>query len=113
MQIGATSSSLPVFATHTTASQSQSNPLDDLLSNIAPSKDPTADLLRFLKMSPAEKMQYQWMASHKMSGDDIKSMSSEQRAALMKQMATELAEQAQQRATAKDTGQGQQVNILA
>jgi hypothetical protein len=112
MQIGATSS-LPIFANTSTAGKGQSSPLDDLLSSLAPSKDPTADLMRFLKMSPAEKMQYQWLASHKMSGDDIKSMSSEDRAALMKQMATELAEQAKQRATAKDTGQGQQVNLLA
>ena len=113
MQIGATSSYIPAFASNATTGTTKAS--GDNLSSFAPSKanTPQEELLWFLKMSPAEKMQYQWLASHKISMQDLSSMSSEDRAALLKQMATELAERAKQNATAKETGQGQQVNILA
>ncbi len=95
MQIGS-SLSTGAFASLTSTSSSSSPSASDPLLASAPSGDASADLMKFLQMSPAQKMDYQWLSSHHLTQANLASMSQEQRDAIRQQMANDLKTKAQQ-----------------
>ncbi len=96
MQIGS-SLSTGAFASLTSApsSASSSSAGDPLLAS-APTGDTSADLMKFLQMTPAQKMDYQWLSSHHLTQSNLASMSQQQRDAIRQQMANDLKTKAQQ-----------------
>ncbi|ESQ81644.1 hypothetical protein AEAC466_20940 [Asticcacaulis sp. AC466] len=110
MQI-ASSYALPASYGTSTATKSQTS--TDPLSQIAPSSSDSAEasLMKFLKMSPAEKMQYTWLNSHGLTKEKLAAKSPEERAAIQKQMMQELQEQARQRQE-KANGTGTAINVV-
>ncbi len=109
MQIGS-SAGVNAYAaltsSSTPSSSSSSASSDPLLAN-APTGDKTADLMKFLKMTPAQKMEFQWLSSHHITQSDLASMSQQQRDAIRQQMATDFKQKAQQQMdanAAKDKG---------
>jgi hypothetical protein len=112
MQIG--SSSATMTASYGSVKKTQTTATDPLM-QLAPSESdtPEATLMKFFKMSPAEKMQYTWLNAHKLTKEKLAAMSPDERAAIQKQMATELQQKARQDAEKKGGQTGQSVNILA
>ena len=109
MQVASTSA--PVTASlgsSNAASGSGSDPLMD----VAPSGNNSDDLMRFLKMTPAQKMEYEWLNSHHVTQQDLKGMSSDQRDAIRQQMAADLKQKAQQDMEAKAAKANGGVNIV-
>ncbi len=103
MQIG-TSFNTGAYASLTSAPSSTasvSSAASDPLMAIAPSGNNSADLMKFLKMTPAQKMQYEWMSSHKITQQSLASMTQDQRNALQEQMSNDLRQKAQQATEAK------------
>lgn len=96
MQIGS-SLSTGAFASLTSNPSSATSPSasDPLLAS-APTGDASADLMKFLQMTPAQKMDYQWLSSHHLTQSDLASMSQQQRDAIRQQMANDLKTKAQQ-----------------
>ena len=78
----------------------------------APSGNSSADLMKFLQMTPAQKMDYQWMSSHHITQQSLASMSQDQRDALRQQMATDLKQKAQQDMDAKAAKASGGVNLV-
>jgi len=112
MQIG---SSFSTTATsYSSTKKAQSTPTDPLM-QIAPSNSDTAEttLMKFLKMTPAEKMQYTWLNAHHLTKEKLAAMSPEERAAVHKQMETEIQQKAREDTEKKSGEKGQSVNILA
>ena len=113
MQIGATSSNSGVFAPVTDASSSSTSPsASDPLMSVAPSGDSSADLMKFLNMTPAQKMDYQYLSSHHITQQSLSQMSQTQRDALRQQMASDLKQKAQQEMDAKVAKASGGVNIV-
>lgn len=111
MQIGS-SLSTGAFASLTSSPSSSSpSPSDPLLAS-APSGDASADLMKFLQMTPAQKMDYQWLSGHHLTQSNLASMSQEQRDAIRTQMATDLKNKAQQDMDAKAAKAGGGVNVV-
>ena len=108
MQIG--SSFSPITASYGSTKKTQSAPTDPLM-QIAPSASDTAEttLMKFLKMTPAEKMQYTWLNAHHLTKEKLAAMSPDERAAIQKQMESEIQQKARE-ATEKKSGQS--VDIL-
>ncbi len=93
------------------ASASNSSNSDPLMA-VAPSGDSSDDLMRFLKMTPAQKMQYEWLNSHHITQQDLNGMSSDQRNAIRQQMAADLKQKAQQEMEAKAAKAGGGGNVV-
>jgi predicted flavoprotein YhiN len=66
----------------------------DLLGKVG-QQSPEQEFLDFMKMSPAEKMQYMWLASHGITKEEFDAMSPEEKAKLVKQMEAEMREKIQ------------------
>jgi len=112
MQIGASFSAgafASVTSTPTSTSSSAGN--DPLLAS-APSGDASADLIKFLQMTPAQKMDYQWMSSHHITQGSLAAMSQQQRDAIRQQMAGDLKQKAQQDMDAQVAKANGGVNIV-
>jgi len=115
MQIGSALSAgafSPLTATSTPSSSSTSSASTDAMMASAPTGDSSTDLMRFLKMTPAQKMDYQWMSSHHITQQSLSSMSQTQRDALRDQMSSELQQRAQQTLEAKTAQANGGVNIV-
>ncbi len=95
MQIGS-SLSTGAFASLTSSSSASSPSASDPLMASAPTGDASVDLMKFLKMTPAQKMDYQWLSSHHLTQSNLASMSQDQRDAIRTQMANDLKTKAQQ-----------------
>ncbi len=111
MQIGSSLSTgafAPVSSTSTTSSPSS----DPLIAG-APSGDTSADLMKFLQMTPAQKMEYQWMSSHHLTQSSLASMTQQQRDAIREQMASDLKQKAQQQMDAQVAKANGGVNVIA
>ncbi len=95
MQIG--SSFSPLTASYGSVNKPQTTATDPLM-QLAPSESdtPEATLMKFFKMSPAEKMQYTWLNAHHLTKEKLAAMSPEERQAVNQQMATELQQKALQ-----------------
>ncbi|HTM83098.1 hypothetical protein [Asticcacaulis sp.] len=108
MQIG--SSFSPITASYGSTKKTQSPPTDPLM-QIAPSASDTSEttLMKFLKMTPAEKMQYTWLNAHHLTKEKLAAMSPDERAAVQKQMESEIQQKARE-GTEKKTGKS--VDIL-
>ncbi|ESQ81446.1 hypothetical protein [Asticcacaulis benevestitus] len=108
MQIG---SSFTMPVSFNMGSSSKTSTTSDPLSQIAPSSSDTAEasLMKFLKMSPAEKLQCTWLNSHGITKEKLAAMKPEERIAIQKQMTDELQEQARQEMEKK---KGATVNIV-
>ena len=111
MQIGS-SLSTGAFAPVMPASSSSSPAASDPLTSIAPSGDTSADLMKFLKMSPAQKMEYQWMSSHHITQQSLAAMTPDQRNALQQRMESDLKQKAQQTLESKTAQANGGVNIV-
>jgi len=114
MQIG-TSLNTGAYASLTSTPSSSTNSAasaaSDPLMAIAPSGNNSADLQKFLKMTPGQKMQYEWMSSHNITQQTLASMTQDQRNALQEQMSTDLKQKAQQATEAKAAKAGG-VNVV-
>ena len=112
MQIGSSFSTMT--ASYGSAQKPQSAPIDPLM-QLAPSESdtPEASLMKFFKMSPAEKMQYTWLNAHHLTKEKLAAMSPDERAAVQKQMETEIQQKARADTEKKGGEKGQSVNILA
>lgn len=109
MQIG--SSFSPITASYGSSKKTPSTPIDPLM-QIAPSDSDTAEttLMKFLKMTPAEKMQYTWLNSHHITKEKLAAMSPDERAAVQKQMESEIQQKARDDIEKKKSAQS--VDIL-
>jgi hypothetical protein len=113
MQVGS-SLSTGAFASLTSSpSSSASSAASDPLVADAPTGDTSTDLMKFLKMTPAQKMDYQWMSSHHLTQQSLASMTSDQRDAIRQQMASDLKQKAQQTMDSQVAKSNGGVNILA
>jgi len=110
MQIGS-SMSTGAFAALVPAT-SVSSPSTDPLIGVAPTGDTSADLMKFLQMSPAQKMEYQWLSSHHITQQQLSSMTQAQRDALHEQMASDLKQKAQQDLESKTAKANGGLNIV-
>ena len=96
MQVGS-STSTGAFASLTAAPSSPTSPsANDPLMADAPTGDKSADLMKFLQMTPSQKMDYQWLSSHHLTQSKLAAMTSDQRNAIRQQMANDLKTKAQQ-----------------
>jgi hypothetical protein len=111
MQIGSSFSAMP--ATYS-ANRMQYAPID-ALRKIAPSESDTPEkaLMKFLEMTPAEKMQFLWLNAHHLTREELATMSPDERAAIQKQMTTEIQQKAREDMEKKSGQSGQSLNILA
>ena len=112
MQIGSAFSTMA--ASYGSTPKLQSAPANQLM-QLAPSESdsPEAAMLKFFKMSPAEKMQYTWLNAHHLTKEKLAAMSPDERAAVQKQMETEIQQKARADIEKKGGEKGQSVNILA
>ncbi len=113
MQIGSSTNTgayAPITSVSSSTSSASSAASDPLMA-IAPSGNNSADLMKFLKMTPAQKMQYEWMSSHKITQQSLAAMTPDQRTALQEQMTNELKQKAQQATEAKAAKAGG-VNVV-
>ncbi len=101
MQVGSSLSTGAFASVTATPTSSTSVASNDPLMAVAPSGDKSADLMKFLQMTPAQKMDYQWMSSHHITQQSLASMTPDQRNAIRQQMANDLKTKAQQ---AMDSG---------
>lgn len=85
---------------------------NDPLIGVAPTGNSSDDLMRFLKMTPAQKMEYEWLNAHHITQSDLKSMPADQRNLIRQQMAADLKQKAQQDMEAKAAKAGGGVNIV-
>jgi len=103
MQIG--SSFATITASYGLTQKMSTATASDPLTQLAPSASDTTEttLMKFLKMSPAEKMQYTWLNAHKLTKEKLAAMSPDERAAIQKQMETEIQQKTKQDAANKST----------
>ena len=104
MQIGSslnTGAYAALTPTSSSSTSSASSAASDPLMAIAPSGNSSDDIMKFLKMTPAQKMQYEWMSSHHVTQQSLASMTQDQRDALQEQMSADLKQKAQQATEAK------------
>ena len=95
MQVGS-SLSTGAFASVTSTPSSTSAANNDPLIADAPTGDKSTDLMKFLQMTPAQKMDFQWLSSHHLTQSNLASMTSDQRDAIRQQMANDIKTKAQQ-----------------
>lgn len=76
-------------------------------------RTPEQEFLDFMKLTPAQRMQEQWLAAHGLTRQDLENMEPEKRDALMKQMAQEIEEKIKQQALNKNDDKKDGVDILA
>ncbi len=112
MQIGSSFSTMT--ASYGSVKKNQTTATDPLM-QLAPSESDTPEkaLMKFFDMTPAEKMQYTWLNAHHLTKEKLAAMSPDERAAIQKQMETEIQQKAQQDSAKKNGQNGQSVNILA
>ncbi len=112
MQIGSSFSTMT--ASYGSTKKPQSAPTDPMM-QLAPSEadTPEASLMKFFKMSPAEKMQYTWLNAHHLTKEKLAAMTPDERAAVQKQMETEIQQKAREDTEKKGGEKGQSINILA
>ena len=114
MQIG-TATNTGAYASLTSTPSSSSNAAasaaSDPLMSIAPSGNNTADLQKFLQMTPGQKMQYEWMSSHNITQQSLASMTQDQRNALQEQMTNDLKQKAQ-KATEDKAAKAGGINVV-
>lgn len=72
--------------------------------------DPAKEFMDFMKLTPAQRMEEQWLRSHGLTRKDLESMSPEKRDAIKKQMAQEIEDAMKRKTKAKAAGG---VDILA
>ncbi len=100
----------PYAQTRSTSKSSASDESDASTGKAAASKTSAADaFLAEAKKTPAQRIRDDWLARHKMSEDDLKTMDSKKRESVEK----DIAEEIKRKLTGKDAQRGAALNMVA